>query len=67
LKHFCAWGCKAKVRPYNSEIKKLDPKTIFGFFVGYSIGSRGCRFYCLNHTIRIIQFDHVVYPEENSR
>ena len=33
LQHFHVWGCKAKVRPYNPEIKNLDPKTISGFFI----------------------------------
>jgi len=65
LKHFHVCGCKAEVRLYNLEIKKLDPKTISGFFVGYSIGSRGWRFYCPNHTTRIIEFDHAIYLEEN--
>ncbi|RVW81965.1 Retrovirus-related Pol polyprotein from transposon TNT 1-94 [Vitis vinifera] len=40
LHHFHVWGCKAEVRPYNPQSKKLDPKTISGFFVGYCIGSR---------------------------
>ena len=33
FKHFRLWGCKAKVRPYDREIKKLDPKNVSGFFV----------------------------------
>ena len=32
LKHFHVWGCKAKVRPSNPQLKKLDLKTISGFF-----------------------------------
>ncbi|RVW91696.1 hypothetical protein CK203_024165 [Vitis vinifera] len=40
---------------YNPQSKKLDPKTISGFFVGYCIGSRGSRFYCPSHTTRIIE------------
>jgi len=66
LKHFRVWGCKAEVRPYNLEIKKLDPKTISSYFVGYNIGSRGCRFYCPNHTTRIIESDRAIYFEEGS-
>jgi len=60
LKHFRVWGCKAEVRPYNPEIKKLDPMTISSYFVRYSIGSRGCRFYCPNHTTRIIESDRAI-------
>jgi len=66
LKHFQVWGCKVEVRPYNSEIKKLDPKTIYSYFVGYNIGSRGCRLYCPNHTTRIIELDRAIYFEEDS-
>ncbi|RVW58064.1 hypothetical protein CK203_116563 [Vitis vinifera] len=57
-------GCKAEVRPYNPQSKKLDPKTISGFFVGYCIGSRGSKFYCSSHTTRIIESDRVVYFED---
>ena len=52
------------VRPYNPQSKKLDPKTISGFFVGYCIGSRGSKFYCSSHTTRIIESDRVVYFED---
>ncbi|RVW40751.1 Retrovirus-related Pol polyprotein from transposon TNT 1-94 [Vitis vinifera] len=44
--------------------KKLDPKTISGFFVGYCIGSRGSRFYCPSHTTKIIESDKAVYFED---
>ena len=58
--HFHVWVCKAEVIPYNPQSKKLDPKTISGFFVGYCIGSRGSRFYCPFHTTKIIESDRVV-------
>ena len=35
LKHFHIWGCKAKIRPYNPYTRKLDAKTISGYFIGY--------------------------------
>ena len=31
--HFHVWGCKVEVRPYNPQSKKLDPKTISGYFI----------------------------------
>ena len=65
LKHFRVWGCKAEVRPYNPEIKKFDSKTISSYFVGYNIGSIGYRFYCPNHTTRIIESDRAIYFEED--
>ncbi|RVW44372.1 Retrovirus-related Pol polyprotein from transposon TNT 1-94 [Vitis vinifera] len=64
LHHFHVWVCKAEVRPCNPQSKKLDPKTINGFFVGYCIGSRGSRFYCLSHTTRIIESGRAVYFED---
>ncbi|RVW93895.1 Retrovirus-related Pol polyprotein from transposon TNT 1-94 [Vitis vinifera] len=51
-----------EVRPYNPQSKKLDPKTISGFFVGYCIGSRGSGFYCPSHTTRIIECGCSYYP-----
>ena len=64
LRHFHVWGCKAEVRPYNPQSKKLDPKTISGNFVGYTIGSRGSRFYCPSHTTRVIESDRAIYFED---
>ncbi|KAL6340089.1 hypothetical protein AAG906_038924 [Vitis piasezkii] len=64
LHHFHVWRCKAEVRPYNPQSKKLDPKTISGFFVGYCIGSRDSRFYCPSHTTRIIESDRAIYFED---
>ena len=65
LHHFRVWGCKAKVGIYNPQIKKLDPKTISGYFVGYCIGSRGSRFFCPSHTIRIVELDRAIYFEDD--
>ena len=64
LHHFHVWGCKVEVKPYKPQSKKLDLKTIIGFFVGYCIGSRGSRFYCPSHTTKIIELDKVVYFED---
>ena len=41
LHHFRRCGCKAELQIYNPQIKKLDPKTISGYFISYSIGSKG--------------------------
>ena len=53
------------MRIYNPQIKKLDPKTISGYFVGYCIGSRGSRFFCPSHTTRIVASYRVVYFEDD--
>ena len=65
LRHVRIWGCKAEVRPYNPQLKKLDSRTISGFFIGYCTGSRGCRFYCPTHTTRIIESDRAFYFEDD--
>ena len=46
LCHFHVWGCKVEVRSYNPQFKKLHPKTINWYFIGYFMGSRSFRFYC---------------------
>ncbi|KAH6776365.1 hypothetical protein C2S52_013926 [Perilla frutescens var. hirtella] len=35
LKHFHIWGCPAEARPYRPNEKKLDPKTVSNYFIGY--------------------------------
>ena len=52
--------------PYNPQSKKLDPKTISNFFIGYCVGSRGSKFYCPSHTNRIIESDRAIYFEEDT-
>ena len=50
-----------KARSYNPQSKKLDPKTISGYFIGYCVGLRGSRFCCPSHTTRLIGLDRVIY------
>ena len=59
LRHFHVWCCKVDMRSYNPQSKKLDLKTISGYFFGYCVGSRGSRFYCMSHTTRVIESDRV--------
>ena len=65
LSHFQVWGYKVKVRPYNPQSKKLDPKTINEYFMGYCVGSRGSRFYCKSHTTRVIESNQAIYFEDD--
>jgi len=65
LKHFHLWDCKAEVKHYNPQQKKLDMKTMSCFFIGYSVGSRGCRFYCPSHSTRVIESDRAVFFEDD--
>ena len=64
LRHFHVWGCKAEVRPYNPQSKKLDPKTISGYFVGYTIGSMAFRFYCPTYSTKVIESNRAVCFED---
>ena len=45
LKHFHIWGCPAEARPYKPNERKLEPKTVSSYFIGYSERSRGYKFY----------------------
>ena len=60
IRHFHVWGCKVEVRLYNPQSNKLDPKTISEYFIGYCVGSRGSRSYCLPHTTRVIESDRAI-------
>ncbi|XP_075092034.1 uncharacterized protein LOC142172152 [Nicotiana tabacum] len=35
LRHLHVWGCPAEARVYNPQEKKLDSRTISGYFIGY--------------------------------
>ena len=55
LRHLHVWGCPAEARMYNPHEKKLDSRTVSGYFIGYPEKSKGYRFYCPNHSSRIIE------------
>ena len=65
LSHFHIWGCAAEVRPYNPQMRKLDPRTISGHFIGYSERSRGYRFYCPTHSTRVVESNRAVFFEDD--
>ena len=54
------------MRPYNPQSKKLNPKTISWYFIGYCVGSRGSEFYCILHTTRVIELDRAIYFEDDN-
>ena len=63
LRHFHVWGCLAEVRIYNPHEKKLDARTISGYFIGYPEKSKGYRFYCPNHSTRIVESGNARFIE----
>ena len=36
LNHLHVWGCPTKARPYRSNEKKLEPRIVSSYFIGYS-------------------------------
>ena len=63
LRHLHVFGCPAEVRIYNPHEKKLDSRTISGFFIGYPEKSKGYRFYCPNHSTRIVETGNARFIE----
>ena len=63
LRHIHIWGCPAEARIYNPHEKKLDSRTISGYFIGYPNKSKGYRFYCPNHSVRIVETGNARFLE----
>jgi len=49
LRHLHVWGCQTEIRIYNPQEKKLDARTISGYFIGYLAKSKGYMFSCPTH------------------
>jgi len=47
IRHPYVWGCQAEIRIYNPQKRKLDAKTISGYFIGYPEKSKGTCFIVL--------------------
>ena len=55
LNHFRVWGCPAEVRLYKPQEKKLDPRIVRCYFIGYPDHSKGYKFYNPTHGQRIVE------------
>ena len=64
LNHVHIWGCQVEVRVYNPHERKLDPKTVSGFFIGYAEKSKGYRFYCPSHTHKVVEARNARFLED---
>ena len=64
LNHVHIWGCQVEVRVYNPHERKLDPRTVSGFFIGYAEKSKGYRFYCLSHTHKVVEARNARFLED---
>ena len=51
------------MRIYNPQEKKLNPRTISGYFIGYVEKSKGYKFYCPSHNTRIMESRNVKFIE----
>ena len=65
LRHIRIWGCPSEVRIYNPQEKKLDPRTISGYFIGYAERSKGYRFYYPSHSTRIVESRNAKFLEND--
>ncbi|KAL6334275.1 hypothetical protein AAG906_014675 [Vitis piasezkii] len=63
LRHIHIWGCPTEARIYNPHEKKLDSRMISGYFIGYPDKSKGYRFYCPNHSVRIVETGNARFLE----
>ena len=63
LRHLHVWGYQTKVKVYNQHEKKLDARTISGFFIGYPEKSKSYKFYCPNHSMRISESSNARFIE----
>ncbi|WKA11122.1 hypothetical protein VitviT2T_028652 [Vitis vinifera] len=63
LRHMRVWGCSSEVRIYNPQEKKLDPRTISGYVIGYAEKSKGYRFNCPSHNTRIVESRNAKFLE----
>ncbi|XP_028106007.1 uncharacterized protein LOC114305086 [Camellia sinensis] len=53
----------AEARIFNPQEKKLDSRTISGYFIGYPDKSKGYKFYCPNHSTRIMETGNARFLE----
>ena len=65
LRHIRVWGCPSEVRIYNPQEKKLDPRTISAYFIGYVEMSKWYRFYYPSHNTRIVESRNAKFLEND--
>ena len=63
IRHLHVWGCQAKIRIYNPQERKLEERTINGYFIAYSESLKGYMFYCSNHNMRIVETGNARFIE----
>ena len=65
LQHVRIWGCPCEIRIYNPQEKKLDPRTISGYFIGYAERSKAYRFYYPSYHTRFVESRNAKFLEND--
>ena len=65
LWHIRVWGCLSKVRVYNPQEKKLDPRTISAYFIGNVEKPKRYRVYCPSHSTSIVELRNTKFIEND--
>ena len=64
LNHLRVWRSPAEAKVFNSNIEKLDPKTVSYYFIGYPEKSKGFRFYYPDRHTKFVETRHAVFLED---
>lgn len=65
LRYLHFWDCLVEARIYNPCERKLDSRMISGYFIDYSEKYKGFRFYCPNHSPRIVEIGNAKFIEND--
>ena len=65
LRHVHVWGCPVEVRIYNPQEKKLDSRTVGGYFISYAEKSKRYRFYCPSRATKIVESHNARFLEND--
>ena len=63
IRHLYVWGCQTEIRIYNPQERKMDTRTISGYFIGYPEKSNGYMFYYPNHSMRVVKIGNTRFIE----
>jgi hypothetical protein len=64
MRHLRVWGSPAEAKVFNSNIAKLDPKTVTCHFIGYPDRSKCYCFYYPDKYTKFVETRHAVFLED---
>ena len=59
------WGCPTEIKVYNPHERKLDPRIVSSYFIGYAEKSKSYRFDCLSYSTRIVESKNAKFLEND--